>query len=79
MISKQEALVIAHEYIEGAILQESCRSIMTSSSSYPKKWVFDIYHRNHEKDTFHTIIHITNTGAVSDWTRYQVGDQYDIE
>lgn len=79
MISKQEALVIAHEYIEGAILQESCRSVMTSSSSYPKKWVFDIYHRNHEKDTFHTIIHITNTGAVSDWTRHQVGDQYDIE
>lgn len=79
MISMQEASVIAHEYIEGVILQESCRSIMTSSSAYPKEWVFDVYHRNHDKDTFRTIIHVTNMGAVSDWNKYQVGDKHDIE
>ena len=75
MISKEEATIIAHEHIEGIILQESCRAYMRSSSTYPVSWIFDIYHRNQDKDTFHTIIEITNNGVVSQWNKIYVSDE----
>ncbi len=79
MISKEEAKVIAYEHIDGIILQASCRPYMMYSSNYPRSWIFDIYHRNQDKDTFHTIIEITNKGAVASWNKYHIGDENDIE
>ena len=79
MISKEEATIIAHEHIEGIILQESCRPYMRYSSTYPVSWIFDIYHRNQDKDTFHTIIEITNNGVVAQWNKIYISDENEIE
>lgn len=79
MISKEEATIIAHEHIEGIILQESCRAYMLYSSTYPKSWIFNIYHRNQDKDTFYTIIEITNNGVVAQWNKIYIADENEIE
>lgn len=79
MISKEEATIIAHEHIEGIILQESCKVYMLHSSTYPKSWIFDIYHRNQDKDTFHTIIEIANNGTVLQWNKIYIADENEIE
>ena len=74
MISKEEAIIIVHEHIEGVILQERCFANMTYASSYPVSWIFDIYHRNQDKDTFHTIIEVTNKGVVSQWDKIHIDE-----
>ena len=78
MISKQEAQIIAHEHIEGVILHEDCRTKMGYRSAYPIAWVFRIYHRNQDKDTFQTVIEITRNGVVSLWDRIHIGDENDL-
>lgn len=75
MISKDEAAIIAHEHIDGVILQERVVPHMTMHSMYPSSWVFDIYHRNQDKDTFHTVIEITNMGAVAQWNKTYIADE----
>ena len=79
MISKEEAKIIAYEHIDGIILQESCTPYMMPSSNYPRSWIFDIYHHNQDKDTFHTIIEITNKGVVASWHKHHISDENDIE
>ena len=79
MISKEEAKVIAYEYIDGTILQESCTPYMMPSSNYPRYWIFDVYHCNQDEDTFHTIIEITNKGVVASWNKHHISDENDIE
>lgn len=79
LISKQEAQIIAHEHIEGVILSEDVVEINSLHTRFPKSWIFDIYHRNQDKDTFHTIIEISRNGMVFSWNKYQVSDKDDIE
>lgn len=79
MISKEEAKIIAYEHIDGIILQESCTPYMMPSSNRPRSWIFNIYHRNQDKDTFHTIIEIINNGVVASWNKYHISDENDIE
>ena len=59
MISKEEASIIAHEHIEGYILQDYCDEIRSSSSYFPIFWQFTIYHRDQDKNVFETIICIS--------------------
>lgn len=79
MISKEEAKIIAYEHIDGIILQESCMPYMMPSSNRPRSWIFNIYHRNQDKDIFHTIIEITNKGVVASWNKYHISDENDID
>lgn len=75
LISKQEASIIAHEYIDGVILQESCTGYMSPTSSYPQSWKFEIYHRNSDKDTFLTTIEVTRAGIVANWNKTHLGEE----
>lgn len=75
MISEREALAIAHEYTKGSILKQSWNAKMGYDSKYPKSWIFSIYHRNEDNDTFQTIIEVTNTGVVSDWQTKYISDE----
>ena len=75
MISKQEAVIIAHEHIEGLILQEECHSNKSCGTSYPLSWTFNIYHRNRDKDTFLTVIEITNKGVVARWDKKHISEE----
>lgn len=75
MISEEEASIIAHEHIDGIILQEDCSVRMSTKSTYPKSWVFNIYHRNQDKDTFHTVIEVTNNGIVAQWDKTYILDE----
>ena len=79
MISKEEAKIIAYEHIDGIILQESCTPYMMPSSNHPRSWIFDVYHRNQDKDTFHTIIEVTNKGVVAFWNKHHISDENDID
>lgn len=75
MISKQEALIIAREHIEGYILQEDCDEIRSLSSYYPIFWTFTIYHRDQDKNVFQTIIRVSNKGIVTDWEKRHIREE----
>ena len=75
LISKQEASIIAHEYIDGIILQESCTAFMSPASAYPQSWEFKIYHRNSDKDTFLTTIEVTRAGIVANWNKTHLSEE----
>ena len=75
MISKEEASIIAHEHIEGYILQDYCDEIRSSSSYFPIFWQFTIYHRDQDKNVFETIICISNKGVVTDWEKRHINEE----
>lgn len=75
MISKEEARSIAHSYIDGVILQESCNTYMTPDSFYAKAFVFDIYYRNEDGDSFYTFVKVDFNGVVTSWNRSYIPDE----
>lgn len=74
-ISKTEATIIAHEHIDGVILKEEIYPIMSTKSFYPIAWMFYIYHRNQDKDTFLTTIEVLKNGVVGSWSRKYILDE----
>lgn len=69
MISKQEAIKIAHTYIPGEILNESC-------DSYPICYHMHIKYRDQDGNIFVEAINVDKyNGNVIEWSRQLVDEE----
>lgn len=69
MISKQEAINIAHTYISGEILSEFCKS-------YPNCYYMRILYRDQDGNIFKETINVNMyNGVVIGWTRQLINEE----
>lgn len=74
MISKQEAIDIAHTYVTGNIIDTHCFGYMSYGSPIPLFWRVEILHNDGDGNIFKTLVEVSRNGSITRWEKIHLDD-----